>query len=265
MFKKQDSIFITYTHPDDQKRRSNRRAVSSFVSKSYRPTSRKIVFEKTQYRPFLASAQRPVAAPESTTSAAPKAKRAIPKTRNASTASASPRPPASPAASHQSELNFAPTPSLEPSVFLSSQSTGSSPSVLPFTPSPEPEFSYQAPSRHRTSSHYPDPRSAQPKPQLLLPDNSDQQTELSYLHPRQHLEIQRQSRSYTNAYGAHGLPDFAPSSSQTPYASQAVSDSSNFAFALPETQDSFSDVFPWWYDYNIPYENASHAWNQPQR
>lgn len=59
MFKKPDSLFITYTHPSDQKRKANKRAVSSFVSKSYRPTSRKIVFEKSHYRPFLQSQPSP--------------------------------------------------------------------------------------------------------------------------------------------------------------------------------------------------------------
>lgn len=51
-FRKQDKLFITYSHPDDSKQQANRRAVSSFVSKSYRPTSKKIVFEKSNYRAF---------------------------------------------------------------------------------------------------------------------------------------------------------------------------------------------------------------------
>ena len=53
MFKSQDNIFITYTHPSEQRKRTNRQAVSSFVSRSYRPTSRKIVFVRSNYRPFL--------------------------------------------------------------------------------------------------------------------------------------------------------------------------------------------------------------------
>jgi hypothetical protein len=58
-FRKPDTLFITYTHPDDQKQHGNRRAVSSFVSKSYRPTSKKIVFEKSQYRPFARKPLQP--------------------------------------------------------------------------------------------------------------------------------------------------------------------------------------------------------------
>jgi hypothetical protein len=266
MFKKQDSIFITYTHPNDQKRRSNRRAVSSFVSKSYRPTSRKIVFDKTQYRPFLASTQRSVAAPESTVSVAPKAKRAIPKTRNTSTASASPRPSASPAPSHHSELTRAPPLSLEHSIVVQSQSTASSPSFLPFTPSPEPELNFQDPPLHRTPTRYPDPRPAQSKSQQRFHGNLDPHHELSYPQPREPFGTQRHSRAYLNANGICGFPELAASSSQTPYASsQTMAQPNELAFALPETEDSLNNASPWWYDYNFPSENIINAWNEPQR
>jgi hypothetical protein len=67
MFKKPDNIFITYTHPNDQKRKANRHTVSSFVSKSYRPTSRKIVFERSHYRPFTHAEAECKTVPESST------------------------------------------------------------------------------------------------------------------------------------------------------------------------------------------------------
>ncbi|KAJ9607723.1 hypothetical protein H2200_007801 [Cladophialophora chaetospira] len=49
----QSNVFITYNDPSELKSRQNRRAVSSFASKSYRPTSRKIVLGRNQYRPFV--------------------------------------------------------------------------------------------------------------------------------------------------------------------------------------------------------------------
>ncbi|OAG43794.1 hypothetical protein AYO21_02021 [Fonsecaea monophora] len=49
----QNTIFITYNNPTDLKSRQNRRAVSSFASKSYRPTSKRIVLDRTLYRPFV--------------------------------------------------------------------------------------------------------------------------------------------------------------------------------------------------------------------
>ena|ERR1700761_2004033 len=49
----QNNIFITYNDPTELRSRQNRRVVSSFASKSYRPTSRKIVLDRTHYRPFI--------------------------------------------------------------------------------------------------------------------------------------------------------------------------------------------------------------------
>lgn len=51
-FKPQDNVFITYSNPQEFKSKQNRRTVSSFASKSYRPTSKKIVLGRTLYRPF---------------------------------------------------------------------------------------------------------------------------------------------------------------------------------------------------------------------
>ena len=74
MFKQQDNIFITYSHPSEQKKRTNRRAVSSFVSRSYRPTSKKIVFEKSNFRPFVhRSDDNPLPTPPATPSSGSKA------------------------------------------------------------------------------------------------------------------------------------------------------------------------------------------------
>ena len=47
------NVFITYNDPADLKSRQNRRAVSSFASKSYRPTSKKIVLVRNHYRAFV--------------------------------------------------------------------------------------------------------------------------------------------------------------------------------------------------------------------
>ncbi|OAP60852.1 hypothetical protein AYL99_05854 [Fonsecaea erecta] len=49
----QNTVFITYNNPTELKSRQNRRAVSSFASKSYRPTSKRIVLDRTHYRPFV--------------------------------------------------------------------------------------------------------------------------------------------------------------------------------------------------------------------
>ncbi|OCT51537.1 hypothetical protein CLCR_08247 [Cladophialophora carrionii] len=49
----QNNIFITYNDPTELKSRQNRRAVSSFASKSYRPTSKRIILDRTHYRPFV--------------------------------------------------------------------------------------------------------------------------------------------------------------------------------------------------------------------
>jgi hypothetical protein len=49
----QDNLFITYNHPTELKSRKNRRSVSSFASRSYRLTSRKIVLDRSNYRPFI--------------------------------------------------------------------------------------------------------------------------------------------------------------------------------------------------------------------
>lgn len=49
----QDNVFITYNNPTELKSKQNRRTVSSFASKSYRPTSRRIVLDRTHYRPFV--------------------------------------------------------------------------------------------------------------------------------------------------------------------------------------------------------------------
>jgi hypothetical protein len=49
----QNNIFITYTDPTELRSRQNRRAVSSFASKSYRPTSKRIILDRTHYRPFV--------------------------------------------------------------------------------------------------------------------------------------------------------------------------------------------------------------------
>ncbi|KIW67087.1 hypothetical protein PV04_06360 [Phialophora macrospora] len=49
----QNNIFITYTDPTELKSRQNRRTVSSFASKSYRPTSKRIILDRTRYRPFV--------------------------------------------------------------------------------------------------------------------------------------------------------------------------------------------------------------------
>lgn len=44
------NIFITYNDPSELKSKQNRRAVSSFASKSYRPTSKQIVLDRSHYR-----------------------------------------------------------------------------------------------------------------------------------------------------------------------------------------------------------------------
>lgn len=46
-------MFITYNSPDEFKNKKNRRTVSSFASRSSRPTSKKIVLGRTLYRPFV--------------------------------------------------------------------------------------------------------------------------------------------------------------------------------------------------------------------
>lgn len=48
-----DNVFITYNDPTELRSKQNRRAVSSFASKSYRPTSRRIVLDRTHYHPFV--------------------------------------------------------------------------------------------------------------------------------------------------------------------------------------------------------------------
>jgi hypothetical protein len=52
-YKQQDNVFITYNNPKEFKSKQNRRTVSSFASRSYRPTSKKIVLGRTLYRPFI--------------------------------------------------------------------------------------------------------------------------------------------------------------------------------------------------------------------
>lgn len=52
-YKPQDNVFITYNDPKEFKSKQNRRTVSSFASRSYRPTSKKIVLGRTLYRPFI--------------------------------------------------------------------------------------------------------------------------------------------------------------------------------------------------------------------
>lgn len=51
-YRPQDNVFITYSSPEEFKSKKNRRVVSSVASKSYRATSKKIVLEKTLYRPL---------------------------------------------------------------------------------------------------------------------------------------------------------------------------------------------------------------------
>ncbi|EXJ86060.1 hypothetical protein A1O1_06429 [Capronia coronata CBS 617.96] len=46
------NTFITYNNPAEFQNSQNRRAVSSHASKSYRPTTRRIVLDRTHYRPF---------------------------------------------------------------------------------------------------------------------------------------------------------------------------------------------------------------------
>jgi hypothetical protein len=52
-YQPQDNVFITYNSPEEFKNKKNRRTVSSFASKSSRPTSKKIVLGRTLYRPFV--------------------------------------------------------------------------------------------------------------------------------------------------------------------------------------------------------------------
>lgn len=51
-YQPQDKVFITYNSPQEFKTKKNRRTVSSFASKSFRPTSKKIVLGRTLYRPL---------------------------------------------------------------------------------------------------------------------------------------------------------------------------------------------------------------------
>ncbi|OAL36924.1 hypothetical protein AYO20_03693 [Fonsecaea nubica] len=81
----QNTIFITYNSPTDLKSRQNRRAVSSFASKSYRPTSKRIVLDRTHYRPFV---RRPEGGTPPPT--APTTKKKKPPTRNQGLTSTSP-------------------------------------------------------------------------------------------------------------------------------------------------------------------------------
>lgn len=71
-FQNQEALFITYTHPSQQRKKENRKAVSSYVSRSYRPTSKKIVFPSTNFRPFILKQERPEHV--STEDAVPKSK-----------------------------------------------------------------------------------------------------------------------------------------------------------------------------------------------
>ncbi|KAK6380757.1 hypothetical protein LTS17_004957 [Exophiala oligosperma] len=58
----QANIFITYSNPEEFKSQKNRQAVSSFASRSYRPTSKKIVLERNNYRPFTLRHDGPASA-----------------------------------------------------------------------------------------------------------------------------------------------------------------------------------------------------------
>ncbi|KAK4940651.1 hypothetical protein LTR10_019281 [Elasticomyces elasticus] len=49
----QTNLFITYNSPSEFKSQKNRKAVSSFASRSYRATSKKINVDRNNYRPFV--------------------------------------------------------------------------------------------------------------------------------------------------------------------------------------------------------------------
>ena len=49
----QTNLFITYSSPSEFRSQKNRKAVSSFASRSYRATSKKINVDRNNYRPFV--------------------------------------------------------------------------------------------------------------------------------------------------------------------------------------------------------------------
>lgn len=53
------NLFINYSSPGEFKSQKNRHAVSSFASKSYRPTFKKIPIERNNYRPFVLRTAEP--------------------------------------------------------------------------------------------------------------------------------------------------------------------------------------------------------------
>jgi hypothetical protein len=71
----QNNIFITYNDPTELRSKQNRRTVSSFASKSYRPTSKRIVLDRTHYRPFV---RRPDSSQTPPPSTDPKTRKKLP-------------------------------------------------------------------------------------------------------------------------------------------------------------------------------------------
>ena len=85
---RQPNLFITYSSPSEFRNQRNRQAVSSFASRSYHLTSKKITLDRNNYRPFTLSQHGPASpslAPET------KVKQKSPPNRNR--ASASPTSP----------------------------------------------------------------------------------------------------------------------------------------------------------------------------
>ncbi|KAK5465149.1 hypothetical protein LTS15_001712 [Exophiala xenobiotica] len=84
----QPNLFVTYSNPSEFRNQRNRQAVSSFASRSYRLTSKKITLDRNNYRPFAFSQHGPASpllAPKT------KAKRKQPPTKGRASA-----PPISP-------------------------------------------------------------------------------------------------------------------------------------------------------------------------
>ncbi|KIX94468.1 uncharacterized protein Z520_09854 [Fonsecaea multimorphosa CBS 102226] len=81
-----NNVFITYNNPTELKSRQNRRTVSSFASKSYRPTSKRIVLDRTHYRPFVRRSGGETPPPTT----GPKAKRKVPPSGKQDAASTDP-------------------------------------------------------------------------------------------------------------------------------------------------------------------------------
>ncbi|KAK5557677.1 hypothetical protein LTR46_004705 [Exophiala xenobiotica] len=108
----QPNLFITYSSPSEFRNQGNRQAVSSFASRSYRLTSKKITLDRNNYRPFAFSQHGP-ASPSLTPKT--KAKRKQPPTK--SRASASPISPQEliiPRSSHPLDECALGSPSVDP-------------------------------------------------------------------------------------------------------------------------------------------------------